>query len=287
MASASGSTSSGSSTSGGGGAGGTGPSSGAIGPTSGNGRWHPVLSAQDPSPVPSLVQNLTQGLPVLAVHPFTSSWVEGRPYSVTFSTSCPAVQKSVVSHASTDHLTVQASGNVGALEWWVVVGAGPFDGANLSLVPGAAASSCELDGLPFTPVDLTLSGPMAGKAVGYTGVSCGSGADGVQVEIWGLPLTGGHGVATLVATLGSAQGPGAHTVTSDDSVALVPAAVYSWAQLTAIGAASGGAGAPPAGAIPLTGAVTLEGGEASGSLALSGGGETVKGTFDCGSSVTG
>jgi hypothetical protein len=227
-----------------------------------------------------------QGLPVLAVHPFTSSVVESRPYSVAFSTSCPAVQKSLVSHASADHLTVQASGSVGESQWWVVIGAGPFDGANLSLIPGSATSTCEMDGLPFTPVNLTLSGPMTGQVVGYTGVSCGSGPDGVQVAIWGLPMASGHSTVTLVANLGSAQGAGVHSVTSDDSVALAPVALYSWAQLTAMGAASGGSAGPPAGAIPLTGTVTLQGGEASGSLALSGGGETVKGTFDCGSSVT-
>jgi len=274
--------------------------------------------------VPSLVQGLLTGLTVTTISPSSLSAMSNYPYTVTVDGTCTAARTVMAAHATAAGMSILAQGSATAPSMlggtlkaqWLDIANGPTDGVDLSLAPGASAKSCAISGVGLTPVALTMTGPMSGKVTAFAPVTCASPIQGtVLMGIWAMPLDGtGKSSLSLLATGTGPGGPGEYdagsarpSASSDDSdddggafysskpfYGYTQIAVAGMAAMAKNGDSDAGSGEDsdqdieslPPGAHQLTGTVTMSPGMASGSLDLSGGGEHISGTFDCGTPAT-
>jgi hypothetical protein len=255
----------------------------------GDGHWHPVVASgeaeSDDADVPQLVRSLIDGQPVETASAAASSFYEARAFAVVFDATCDVEFPALVAGATAAELHIVASGNLADTSW-LVIDDGAYDGANLSFSKGDVDGTCEMDGLPLTPVHLTLSGSVNDTITAFVGVGCGAaGGEGVNVGIWGAPLDGDPTTAAMIwVTTVDGAGPGAHVVREEDQTVFSTGDVWTLQQIFAMStadAANGGDGAV-AGLNSLSGTVTLTEGLASGSLDVSTADEHITGTFACG-----
>lgn len=251
----------------------------------GDGKWHPVVDASaDVDPVvPPLVQRLFAGQPVSDAITGSTSFYEVRAYALFVDAACDTVAPAVAAAATAQGLKTVANGSVPGAAW-LVVSDGHYDGANLSFVPGSADGTCEVDGLPLSPVRLTFDGPTAGTYNGFVGVGCGALQDqGITLGIWGAPVNGDTTNAALLwVTTTDGVAPGPHTVRDVDQSAFVLGQSWTLPQIVSQAAADNNS---VPGLNSVTGTVTMSEGLASGTLDLMANGEHITGTFACGTPI--
>lgn len=247
----------------------------------GDEKWHPVVKADNTDPALSpLVQSLIAGRPVDQITTGATSFYEARNYAVTFSEACDTTVAALIDHATAQGLRVIATGSLPTASW-LVVSDGQLEGANLAFTPGTADGTCEMAGLPLTPVRITLDGPTAGTIHGFAAVGCGVAAgEGLTIGIWGAPITGQTGAASIWITTTDGTAPGPHTVREADQTYFSIGDTYTLSQLGAIATSGGNATLNT-----VTGTIVMSEGLASGTLDLTALGEHITGTFACGTPV--
>ncbi|MCU1393109.1 MAG: hypothetical protein JWM34_1537 [Ilumatobacteraceae bacterium] len=249
----------------------------------GDGKWHPVVAADaDVDPVvPPLVEQLFAGQPVSDAIAGSTSFYEVRSYALFVDAACDTVAPAVAAAATAQGLQTIANGSIPGAAAWLVVSDGQYDGANLSFVPGSADGTCEVDGLPFSPVRLTFDGPTTGTYNGFVGVGCGAlDNQGITLGIWGAPVNGdATNAALLWVTTTDGVDPGPHTVRDVDQSAFVLG--QSWTLSQIVAEATTDRNSVP-GLNSVTGTVTMSEGLASGTLDVMANGEHITGTFACG-----
>lgn len=308
---------------------GAGSSSGGAGSSEeapqGDGIWHPqVRAAADTPAVPDAVTQLLTGLTVDSVMGGSASAMSDYPYTVTVDGTCQAARASMAKQASAADLTVTAQGaatlpstSAGSAvdAEWLVVSGDAGAGADLSLVQSDDGATCSISGVGFTPVLLSLTGPVAGDVTAFTAVTCAQPFDGASVVgIWAAPVGDAGGKTVTIMAMGEGPGgPGSYAVGSagsDDSDSdddddddgddeggfFTQEPQYGYASMSVGGFAKAVANSSdddddadedilPPGARTLSGTVTMARGMASGTLDLTGGGEHITGSFECGTPV--